>query len=309
MDLSFCLVTNRRDCRAEWTWDSLHTQGAGDCKWIVVDYYHAERDTSKGIWKHISEHAKHVPPKPNVWNTEHRLTKEPWFAAASHRNTGLCVCSTGYICFLDDLSVALPGYYDAVKEAVAGNYVMCGSYSKSKNMVVEDGIIKSFEPYSQDNRMSYVTRDVTPCSGSFLYGCSVAGPMEAFLSVNGWPEICCGLGGEDYCMGIALKNAGWDLRFDRRARTMESEELHYAEKQFRREDWHFENGVPIVGGNGKDDKSHAALHIAMQSKRFENYFGEGGIRALRDSVLAGNPFPVQSIPEHDWYTKIPLREL
>lgn len=309
MDLSVCYVTNRRDCRIEWAWDSLQLQGADKFKFIVVDYYHAERDTSQGIWKTISEQAKHVPPKPNVWNTEYRLPREPWFAASSQRNTGLCVCDTPGIAWLDDLSVTSPSWIGCVLEALAGNYIMCGAYSKSKHMLVEKGVIKTFEPYAKDNRLSHVIRDVTSCSGNFLYGCSVAGPTEAFLSVNGWGEMNDGLSGEDYCMGIVLKNAGWELKYDRRAMTMESEELHHAEKPFRREDWHFENGKPVLGGNGKDDKSHSALNIAIQSKRFENYFGEGGIRALRDSVLAGNPFPIQNIPQHCWYTGIPLKDL
>lgn len=293
----------------DWFFDSLANEmesHLGDINVIVVDFW-ADRDDRFGA--PLPDFVTHIRPKPNVYQGQFKLTKENWFAASSSRNSGLCHCKDGFVLFCDDLSVLMPGYMQAVREAIAGNYIMCGAYSKSKHMVVEVGTVKSFEPYAKDNRLAHVTKDVTPCSGNFLYGCSVAGPVEAFLSVNGWPEMSDSLGGEDYCMGIVLKNAGWELKFDRRAMTMESEELHHKEKPFRREDWHFENGVPVVGGNGKDDKSHAALNIALQSKRFENYFGDGGIRALRDSVLAGNPFPIQSIPEHDWYTKIPLRDL
>jgi hypothetical protein len=307
--LNIVYQTCRRDCRLEWFLNSLTNElksYIGKVHLIIVDFYANERN---GFGAPLPDFVTHTAPKPNVYQGHFKITRENWFAASSSRNSGLCHCKDGHVVFLDDLSVMMPGYMQAVNDAIAGNYIMCGSYSKSKNMIVENGVVKSFEPYAKDNRLAHVSKDVTSCSGNFLYGCSVAGPVEAFLSVNGWPEACDSLGGEDYCMGIVLKNAGWELKYDRRAATMESEELHHAEKPFRREDWHFEDGKPVIGGNGKYDKSHAALNIAIQSKRFENYFGDGGIRALRERVLAGNPFPIQSIPEHDWYTSIPLRDL
>jgi hypothetical protein len=88
--------------------------------------------------------------------------------------------------------------------------------------------------------------------------------------------------------------------------TYESEEGHHEDKPLRREDWHFENGKPVLGGNGKDDKSHALLNIAMQSKNFPNYCD---FRELRQSILNGGQFPITQIPEHDFYTGIALRDL
>ena len=131
-------------------------------------------------------------------------------------------------------------------------------------------------------------------------------PVEALLTVNGWPEICDGLGSEDYCLGMALENNGFPLVYDRRMLTLESEEAHFEEPPLRKDDWHFEGGKPVRGGNGGNDKSHAVLNIALQSKRFENY---NDFRALRAAILNGEDFTVMQIPEHDWYTKLPLKDL
>ncbi len=92
-------------------------------------------------------------------------------------------------------------------------------------------------------------------------------------------------------------------------KTLESEELHHVGPSFRKDDWHFVNGLPVLGGDGHSDKSHAVLNIAKQSKHWPNYFGEEGIRGLRKRVLAGEPFPVVQVPDRDWYSGLLLSEL
>ena len=323
--LTLAYVTARKDPKIEWLFDSLAKQIENqDVPLIVVDRHcDAARKVefrnlhTKALLRFsgldgIKLQLFHVQPKPNVWNGPHRLTKEDWFAAASHRNTAICLCETSHIAFVDDLSVLMPGWLDAAYEAVEGDYVACGAYKKLKQLVVEGGVPVSYEETEAgtDNRLSLVSKDVSECDGGWLYGCSVVGPVEAFLSVDGWPEMLCdSMGFEDCCMGIVLRNAGWHLKYDRRLLTLESDELHFVEPAMRKEDWHFEDGVPVKGGNGSSDKSHAALAIARQSKTFENAFGEGGIRALRDHVLAGNPFPIKQIPEHEWFTGQLISEL
>jgi glycosyltransferase involved in cell wall biosynthesis len=247
-------------------------------------------------------------PKPCVWQGEHRLTKYDWFDASNGRNTALCLAPDGYICYVDDLSVLMPGWLKAVREAMEGGYIVCGAYRKVKDLVVENGEVKSFTPFpgGMDTRIGEEGKAI-PCTGDWLYGCSVAMPVEALLTINGWPEdLCASLGSEDYCCGIALSNNGYSFKYDTRMLTLESEELHHIDIPFRKEDWHFENGVAVVGGNGKDDKSHAALNIARQSKNFPNHFN---IRELRASILAGNLFPIDPNPQHEWFTKKHLSEL
>lgn len=326
--LTVAFLTNRKACCIQWFLDSLKreiaTSGRGlDISLVIVDYWadipgrheemmawaqevflgHNHGDNKPIIYSHT-----HVPPKPCVWQGSNRLTKEDWFAASNARNTALCHSMDGFIAYVDDLSVLLPGWLNSVRDAMSNNYIVCGAYRKVKNLVVKNGEVKSYAPFSDDNRLQYAHNDLTPCGGNWLYGCSVAGPVESFLSVNGWPEdLCDGMGFEDCCMGMVLANAGHQLVYDRRMMTYESEEHHHIPgAQFRKEDWHIVDGKPVKGGNGATDKSHAVLNIAMASKRFPNSYD---IRELRAKVLAGEPFPIQTTPRHEWFTKQPLEEL
>lgn len=305
----------------EWVFDSLHRECSGSYGGMnvaVVDFFGDEVRSLKRNGDtyrtqiHSNGVVKRVSPKPNVWNGPHRLTKQDWFAAANQRNTALCLAPDGWIAYVDDLSVLLPGWLSRVRKAMAENYIVCGSYKKVKELVVENGEVKSFKEYPAgvDNRLKHVN-DVVPCGGNWMYGCSLAAPVDALLDINGFGEICDGLGFEDCCTGIVMKNAGYEMRYDPQMMTYESEELHHVEPPFRKEDWHFEDGKPVVGGNGGTDKSHSALNIARQSTRFEYDVGGGfkDLRELRAHVLAGGEFPIRKTPEHCWYTKIPLKDL
>lgn len=293
----------------DWFFDSLINQSSFDLKDLSVVF--VTRTANPGnfiLWGHEPKEHLFGGPKPNVWQGHYRLTKEDWFAAANARNTALCLAPDGYIAYCDDLSVLMPGWLSAVRESMNGGYVACGAYKKVKDLKVENGIVKSYTefPAGMDARWQYVHADPSPAERGWLFGCSCAMPVEALLTINGWPEMCDGTGFEDCCTGIALSNAGYKLMYDRRMLTLESEEHHHIEPSLRREDWHYEGDKPVLGGNGLDDKSHALLNIAEQSKRFENYCD---MRELRQKVLSGEPFPITQIPEHEWYSKLPLREL
>lgn len=241
------------------------------------------------------------PGKPNVWNGPHRLTKANWWAASSSRNTGLCLCRSDFIAYIDDLSVLAPTWLEAVRRSMSHNYIACGSYKKVRNIVVEKGKIVSCEEFAggMDSRLR-LQGEVISVGGDHMYGCSVAGPVEAFLCVNGWPEAFDGLSFEDVCMGICIGNTNrFSFRYDKTMQSYESEEDHYKEKAFIRSDY----------GVSPKDKSHAALGIAKQSKWFPNYFDGGGIRELRDRVLRGEAFPIQKNPQHEWFTGRPLADL
>lgn len=312
--LTIAYLTMRQEPRIEWFIESLSNQLSSEDKdrisVFVVSFFPLSFLGMRYIDRPM---VRCVEVKPCVWQGPHRLTKVDWFDASNARNTALCHAPDGWIAYVDDLSVLMPGWLNAVREAMAGNYIVLGAYKKVKKLVVENGEVKSFEefPGGIDSRWTYGTPSApVPANGGMMYGCSVAMPVEALLTINGWPEdLCAGLGSEDYCCGIALENAGYTFKYDRRALTLESEEDHHTGPVFRKEDWHFENGVPVIGGNGGSDKSHAALNIAKQSKYFPNSFGEGGIRELRRRVLGGEPFPIPKTPDRDWYTKIPLSEL
>ena len=295
--IEIAYITSRKNSRfEEWFLPSLARQIGEDRPRIIkIDRHAKEPRNGLDVLIH--------PPKPSVWSGPHRLTSQDWFSAASYRSTALCLCATTHIAYVDDLTVLGPDWWQAAQEASKlDDTITCGLYQKVRNLVVANGAPVSYEQPASgiDNRMQIAREESGPCKGEWLYGCSLVAPVEALLSVDGWPEmICDGMGFEDCLMGIVLENAGCKFRFDKRLFTLESEEAHFEEPAMKRSDY----GVSPL------DKSHAALNIARQSKTFDNGFGPGGIRALRECILSGEPFPVKGTPEHEWFTSTPLRDL
>lgn len=299
--LTIAYMTCRREPKLEWFLDSLRRECAdglspSGLKIVIVSFYPIT------VPDHDFAEVVCVPPKPTVWQGEHRLTQRNYFAPANARNTAICYAPDGWIAFVDDLSVLLPGWLAAVREAMQGDRIILGAYKKMKKLVVENGDVKSFQEFDAgiDSRWG-AGSDAGPvtASGSWLFGCSFAAPVEALLRVNGLDENCDSCGGEDYCLGIRLGNAGYEFKYDRRMLTYESEELHYFGQPF----------IRLDKGKSPKDKSHALLDMAMKSKFAPNYFGEGGLRALREKILHGEPFPICQIPQHDFFDGQPLSEM
>lgn len=305
--LTIAYLTNRKEPHIEWFFRSLRRECKGHCadtKVIVVDFWCNHRPAG-----FVNEGVIHVPPKPTVWQGHHKLTKDNWFAASNARNTALCLAPDGWIAHVDDLSVLMPGWLSCVREAMNNNYIACGSYRKVNKLIVEeDGSVPNWAPVvgqdkagktieiGLDTRFPQVKQDLTPHTGGWLYGCSLAAPVEALLSINGWPEdLCDGMGYEDVYTGIVLHNAGFRLMYDRRMMTLESEEGHRP----TRDDATFIRRDPGVSPN---DKSHAALAVAQSSTRFENV-SVGNIRDLRARLLRGDPFPPRTEPAYEWFSK------
>lgn len=302
--LTLCYVTTRKENKFQWFADSLVDQLNDEDKIsvVVVDANAVIPMVYPELNGVSSVILLSTPPKPSVWQGPHRLTKENWFAASNARNTGLCYAKDGWIAYVDDLSVLGIHWLQSVREAMAGNYIVFGSYEKHNEMVVENGRLTYSKLYSRDSRLNHVTTDLTSVGGDYLYGCSLAGPVQAFLDVNGWPEWCDGLGSEDYCMGICIGNTNkYSFRYDRRMATVESEELHHVGEVFKKSDF----------GVSPRDKSHAALNMAKQSTWFNQYYGEvfPTISDLRTHILNGGEFPARLHPQHCWFTGTALSEL
>jgi hypothetical protein len=294
--LTIAYMTNRREPMIEWFIDSLYRefQGQREFQLVVVDYWHGKRPLRIDCFCTV------VTPKPCVYQGPHRFTKQDYFAAANARNTAICLARGEWIVFVDDLSVLIPGWLNAVREAIAGGYIACGAYRKVKNLVVKNGDVVSYTPFppGEDTRRPDGPAP-RPCGGDWLYGCSVAAPLEAFLKINGFDERCDSLGSEDYIAGMMLRHHGFHLKYDVRMMTYESEELHHKEKAFPR----FDKGV------SPNDKSHRIIELVRNSGDAPNFFGAGGIRGLRERVLAGEPFPIPTEPTTDWFDGQPLKEL
>lgn len=319
--LTIAYFTSRKQPMIEWFADSLRRQAKDnrdDIRIIVVDLWSQEFDdwTRQEAFDRAFQLADKckgcapsvlvLPPKPNVWNGSYRRTKENWFAAAGARNTAICKAHDGWIAFVDDLSVLLPGWLDRVRVAMAGpqNVITCGAYRKVRELAVMDGMVVGHTNYppGDDNRLAHVTGPGPhECGSNWLYGCSLAAPVEAFLQINGFPEaLCDSLGFEDVIAGIMLGKKGYKFVYDPRMMTFESDEMHSQLPVMKRSDY----------GVSPNDKSHAILNIAVGGDGWHpNYFGEEGIRGLRQRVLAGEPFPTNRVPEHDWYTGAKLEDL
>lgn len=298
MNLSIGYFTSRKEPRIQWFLDSLANQLNGESvQLVVVDFHKEDRSLSLSI---PNVEIVHSVPKPNIWSGPHRLPKQHWWSAASSRNSFICLAKHPHIAFVDDLSVLMPGWLDCVKQSMRENYIALGAYKKVKKLVVENGVVKSFEPHpgGEDSRLRWATQDRMSCGGSLLYGCSLAMPIEAPLEVNGFPEdLCDGMGFEDVCFGIALGNSNkFSFRYDRRMMTYESEEDHFVEEPMRKTD----KGVSPL------DKSHSALNIAKDSKWFPNQFN---LRELRAKIQAGEPFPIPQSPDRDWFDKQLISEM
>lgn len=283
-------MTAREEPKIQWFLDSLKRElnGFSNVKLVIVDHY---RNTRPLPVESLPWETVWCENKPNHWNGPHKLTRDEWFSAASSRNTALCHASDGWIVYVDDLSVLIPGWFKAVQDMMKGNYIVCGAYHKVKELVVENGEVKSYKPGGLDHRYHYGTDGPVPCEGGWLYGCSCGGPVEAFLNIGGWLESADGISSEDYCTGIILSNAGYHLKYDRRMMSFESEELHHVGKVLIRRD----KGTP-----GPGDKSHALLGRSRGMKVCDNVF-DGGIRQLRADVLSGKPFPPSKMPIRDWF--------
>ncbi len=296
-----------------WFLDSLRLQQQTNqdlqVKLVIVDF-HFNKET------HVDQSLVWVHPKPCVWQGPHKLTQHNYFAAANARNTAICYALDGFVAFCDDLSVLMPGWLNAVREAMANNYIVCGAFRKVNKLVVENGEVKSFDDHPAGHDSRWKSGDDTKavkCHPNWLFGCSVAAPVNAFLKINGWPELCdsTGIGMEDCHTGIALANTGHKLRYDRRMFTLESEELHHVDTPMLRMDKNRGKVVEISPGvTHPDEKGHAVVRLLSGASRFDNDFGPfPDLAALRQHVLAGGAFPIVNRPTVDFYDQQPLSEL
>ncbi len=307
MNATIAYTTSRQQPHFDWFISSLapQIQSVESIRVLRIDLQcsrrtHEEFKTANGGMLIVST----CPPKPTVWQGEHRLTAVDFFDQANARNTALCLATHPTIAFVDDLSVLAPTWLQAVRECAAGGYIACGAYRKLNNMIVENGELKYCEnheagkdPRWDQTRFTHLNR----CPPQWSFGCSLAGPVEAFLKINGYPEtLTAGLGYEDCLVGEALARNGYELRYDRRMLTYESEEDHHNQPVLLR----------IDPGVSPNDKSHRILELARDCKWFDNDFGDGcpSLRSLRNHVQRGGPFPIRKKPQHEWFTGMPLSE-
>lgn len=324
--ITFLYVTARKEPKIEWFFESLHREVGGDfhdngdgtvsplmgdyagLHLIVVDHHLHTRILDWSMCGLPAAQTMHVVPKPTRWSGPHRATKEDYFSKANTLNTGLCLADEGWIAIVDDLTVLMPGFLSAVREAIAQNRITAGAYEKRSNMIVEKGVVVSSQdhPGGKDNRWIHGKdhKAVPALHSAWTYGSLVA-PIGAFLEIGGYSEeLTDGTAYEDSQLGLMWEKHGYQIFYDRRMLHWESEELHHIGPAPRREDW----------GVSPKDKSHAQLDIISMLGRDDqlpnSHLDEfGGIRGIRERVRRGEPFPVPTKPETEWFTGRRLEDL
>ncbi len=291
--LTIVYVTARLEPKVEWFLESLHRETAGDYsnrKVLIVNSYSA---TEK--WHGTTEYGlsfTSVKPKPTIWQGEHKITKDEWWAKSNALNTGITLCDTEWIAFVDDRSVLMPGWLQCVQDSMIHEYAVCGSYEKRANMRVTNGEISNHgELLGEDVRRKFGRPVIT----ADWYGGSGALPLEWCLQVNGFAEkYCDGLGFEDIQFGITLRNNGFDMRYDSRMMIVEDRTQGEIDGALKR------GSKPSPDPNDiYKAKDYQILAFMKDSKVSGNSYD---LRELRQRVLKGEPFPPPSVLDHyDWY--------
>lgn len=331
MKITIAHVTGRSDPKWNWFVDSLAHQipqdERRDIQFIFVDGLLWRKDIEgrsftadsvrihdtalhdAGRRKQLEEIVRgrfeytHVPVMPSVVQGPFRLTPDEWFDASSARNTALLIAAAPFIAFQDDLACPAQTWWPEVRAAVDRSGITEGSYQKMKKMVVEDGILVSWEdhPSGRDHRWNHGRDDmVVPGHASWLFGCCFAAPVEPLFDVNLYDINCQTLGLEDSLLGIRLWNNGHHAFWYSRAMfSPESEEDHHVDgNRYKRTD----------KGISPNDKSHALLRMAQTSSIAPQYWGPGGARSVREQYHLHRTLPIPKIPQHDWYDGQPFSE-
>lgn len=291
--ISLIYITNRYEPEFDWFYDSLLRQfkpGDAPPQIIVVAPAHSRVSVRPGVVR--------IEPKPTIWSGPFRITKADWWSTSNARNTGICVALKDWVAFVDDRSVLLPGWLDCIKEAMAENRAVCGTYMKVHNLVVESGLVKSYQPTpGRDSRLEYVEKywadhfkrlGPFDCPGEWTFTCSVALPLEWVLTVGGFDETCDGSSGEDSIFGLMLQNHQYHITFDPRMRMIEDRSPGKCDPLAIRKD----------KGVSPNDKSHALL---ARLRVLKHVLLPGDLRGLRNEVLRGKPFPPPAAIHSDWY--------
>lgn len=327
--VSIVYVTCRKDPKFYWFLASLKNELKGDYSWvevIIVDFWKETRSCRVPIRKHLGKDCRfiHTPPKPSVWQGSNRLTKENYFAAANARNTGIAFAQYANICFVDDLSVLVPGWFDKLQEGLKQSKILLGVYGKGSSMVVKKGIIEKavVEGPNNDHRIEILekrhgeegAKNWNPCTGDWLFGCCFAMPLDYLLDCNGLDENSDSEGSEDALLGAILERRHGDaFRISTAFKILEAHDEHFDGHVFHRQikkRLSFDRKAAYLAGNDSAftpeyiamrthhhgppeqwewDSSHEMLYRTkydLQTATVNaNYFPEGGLRDLRDRVL------------------------
>jgi hypothetical protein len=289
--ITLAYITAREEPHLEWLCDGIEQQAKSNDKieLIVVDAL--GRPATAIGYRPVKAIKKLVEtrPKPSIWQGEHRITAHDFFANASARNTAIVLCTTTYICFLDDRCKLESGWLAAVRRGEKKrDAVLCGSYTKHWS----GGIV-------MDHRRKSDPKGKKKCLPAWSYGCNLALPLRWALKVNGFEEGCDPVGMEDCVFGNMLSNNGYQLDF--------VVEMSVQQDRLNPHGYLHPLNFPRQDkGQSPKDKSHAVETRFFMRKRTEF---TPDLTKLRVAIVYGDTFPIpDAASDHrDWYDGSPIR--
>jgi hypothetical protein len=142
----------------DWFFDSLISQysdkNVTDQIIIIDSYAEIQSDRLDNIKEKVNDRFKyiHLPPKPSIWRGKYKKTKGTYFDLSGTRNTGMIVCDTEYIVYIDDLSVLMPNWLSYHKNAALHKNILAGSFDKVDNIKFENNKFISCDRKYMDQR-------------------------------------------------------------------------------------------------------------------------------------------------------------
>lgn len=293
MKITIGYITAREEPRLEWLIDGLERQARPDdeIELIVVDAL--GRPAQAIGYRSIPPVKKIVEtrPKPTIWQGPHRITAHDFFANANARNTAIVLCTTSYICFLDDRCKLDPGWFEAVRRGVKKrDAVLCGSYIKHCGGKILTDHRRESDPQGRKK-----------CLPSWSYGCNLALPLEWALKINGFEEGCDPVGVEDCVFGQMLGNAGYRLDFV----------VEMAVQQDRNDPRGYLHPVHFPRlDKGQPPNNKRQVQLERFYKRTCTEFTPD-LAELRKRISRGEalPKPDPNFSYRDWYDGSPIRNM
>ena len=286
--ITIAFITAREEPHLEWLCDGIEQQAQkGDkIELIVVDAL--GRPAAALGYRPVKVITKLVEtrPKPTIWQGPHRITAHDFFANANARNTAIVLCTTSYICFLDDRCKLDPSWLEAVRIGEKKrSSVVCGPYDKHEDWGV-----------SLDHRRQHAPQGKRNCGGGWCYGGNFALPLKWLLEVNGCEEGCDPVGLEDCVLGSMLENVGHRIDFVAKMSVQQDRRGFVHPLNFPRQD----------KGQSPLDKSHSLRDRFFPRKRTEF---TPDLKNLRRLVDKKKPLPIPDPrgDHRDWYDGSPIR--
>lgn len=337
--VTICYVTNRTTPHWDWAVDALCNQADFDLRrhlqLVVIDgklwadgvnrstsestiafadpqFHNPERRFELELVVNNRIETLHIPPLPNVYNGNFRLTPKDWFSASNSRNTGFIAARHGYVAFIDDLSVPGPIWLAQVLHAAHHGYTVAGMYAKSKKMIVRNGAVVEFEdfPEGRDSRWEGGSDGGIVDWGGSLYGCSFGIPLELALTIDGFELATSGAGGEDFDAGIRIRRSGAVIKLNRNMFSRESEEDHWQQPlkdaAARERKLVIKENLPsgydayeLANHEERYYSDHVLLNRVTNEARITPII-PSNLRAIRQMYLATGRVPIPTEPHLDW---------